>query len=67
MKEGKLATKPLFEEGLFLYHQQTFKEAAQRFDEVLRINPRDTVAQIYRSRSTSQDSKIQRIPSSLTM
>ena len=66
IKEGKLATKPLFEEGLFLYRQQAFKEAAQRFEEVLRINPKDTVAQIYRSRSTSQDSKMQHLPSSFT-
>ena len=66
IKEGKLVTKPLFEEGLFLHRQQTFKEAAQRFDDVLSINPKDTVAQIYRSRCTSQDSKMQRLPSSLT-
>ena len=50
LKEGKLATKPLFEEGLFLYYQNALWEAAHRFEEVLRINPRDTVAQIYLKR-----------------
>ncbi len=66
IKEGKLVTKPLFEEGLFLYRQQMLKEAAQRFDDVLSINPKDRVAQVYRSRSTSQDSKMQHLPSSFT-
>jgi PAS domain S-box-containing protein len=47
IKEGKLATKTIFEEGLWLYHQHCFSEAAKRFKEVLRINPKDTVAQIY--------------------
>ncbi|HBB34644.1 MAG TPA: diguanylate cyclase, partial [Cyanobacteria bacterium UBA9273] len=50
VKEGKLATKTIFEEGLFLYHQQVTKQAAQRFEEVLSLNPQDTVAQIYQSR-----------------
>lgn len=50
VKESKLATKTIFEEGLFLYHQQATKQAAQRFEEVLRLNPKDTVAQIYQSR-----------------
>ncbi len=47
IKEGKLATKTIFEEGLLLYHQHSLKEAAQRFEEVLSINPTDTVAQTY--------------------
>jgi two-component system sensor histidine kinase ChiS len=50
IKEGKLATKPIFEEGLLLHHQHSMREAAQRFEEVLSINPRDTVAQIYLKR-----------------
>ena len=50
VKESKLATKTIFEEGLFLYHQQATKQAAQRFEEVLSLNPMDTVAQIYQSR-----------------
>jgi PAS domain S-box-containing protein len=47
VKEGKLATKSSFEEGLFLYHQQAFSEAAQHFEVVHTLNPRDRVAQIY--------------------
>lgn len=47
VKEGKLATKSSFEQGLFLYHQQAFSEAAQRFEVVHTLNPRDRVAQIY--------------------
>jgi PAS domain S-box-containing protein len=50
IKEGKLATKTIFEEGLILYHQHSMREAAQRFEDVLSINPRDTVAQIYLKR-----------------
>jgi PAS domain S-box-containing protein len=47
IKEVKLATKTIFEEGLWLYYQHCFSEAAKRFKEVLSINPKDTVAQIY--------------------
>jgi PAS domain S-box-containing protein len=47
IKEAKLATKTIFEEGLWLYHQHCFSEAAKRFKKVLSINPKDTVAQIY--------------------
>jgi class 3 adenylate cyclase len=50
IKEGKLATKTIFEEALILYQQHLTREAAQRFEEVLSINPRDTVAQIYLER-----------------
>ena len=50
IKEGKLATKGIFEEGLFFYHQQCFSEAQQRFADVLRLNPADKVAQIYLER-----------------
>jgi hypothetical protein len=55
LKEGKLATKPIFEEGLFLYYQNALWEASQRFEEVLSINPRDTVAQIYLKRCREED------------
>lgn len=55
LKQGKLATKAIFEEGLFLYHQQLFREAAQRFGSVLIVNPRDTVAQIYLERCQSPE------------
>jgi PAS domain S-box-containing protein len=54
VKEDKLATKTMFEEGLFLYYQHLIKEAAQRFKAVLSLNPSDTVAQIYQSRCLSQ-------------
>jgi len=57
IKEGKLATKTIFEEGLLLYQQPLMKEAAQRFEEVLRINPRDTVAQIYLDRCQLEETK----------
>ncbi len=55
IKEGKLATKAIFEEGLFLYHQQATREAAQRFEVVTNNNPRDRVAQIYLALSRKQD------------
>ncbi|HEY9635295.1 MAG TPA: response regulator [Coleofasciculaceae cyanobacterium] len=50
IKEGKLATKTIFEEGLLLYQQHLMRDAAQRFEDILRINPMDTVAQIYLDR-----------------
>ncbi|HEY9674516.1 MAG TPA: PAS domain S-box protein [Waterburya sp.] len=50
IKEGKLATKAIFEEGLLLYHYQATREAAQRFEAVTSHNPRDVVAQIYLAR-----------------
>jgi len=53
IKVAKLATKTIFEEGLLLYHQHSMREAAQRFEEVLSINPKDTVAQIYLKRCQS--------------
>jgi hypothetical protein len=54
IKEGKLATKTIFEEGLFLYHQHAFRKAELKLEAVLRINPRDTVAQIYLQRCKSE-------------
>ena len=57
VKQIKLATKTIFEEGLFLYHRQETRQAAQRFEEVLSLNPKDTVAQIYQSRCLSQQEK----------
>ena len=50
MKQAKLATKAIFEEGLFLYYQQAFSAAAKRFADVLSINSKDRVAQIYLER-----------------
>jgi class 3 adenylate cyclase len=56
-KAGKLATKVQFEEGVFLYHQHLFQEAAQHFAAVLSRNPEDTVAQIYLERTRRTDKK----------
>jgi adenylate cyclase len=47
LKEGKLATKSIFEQGLFLSYQRCFREAALLFEDCLRLNPRDTIAQIH--------------------
>jgi predicted ATPase/class 3 adenylate cyclase/GAF domain-containing protein/tRNA A-37 threonylcarbamoyl transferase component Bud32 len=47
IREGKLATKKEFEQALLLYNQGSFSDAAQQFQDVLRINPKDGVAQIY--------------------
>jgi PAS domain S-box-containing protein len=62
LKQRKLATKAFFEEGVFFYYQQAFKKAKQRFEAVLSLNPRDTVAQIYFERSRSQEAKIRPFP-----
>ncbi|MEB3827088.1 adenylate/guanylate cyclase domain-containing protein [Phormidium sp. CCY1219] len=51
VREGKLATADLFEEALMLYNQQSFQAAAQRLTDCLRINPQDSVAQIYLQRA----------------
>ncbi len=58
IKEVKLATKSLFEKGLFLYYQQAFSEATKRFETVIRINPKDRVAQIYLERCRTLQTKI---------
>lgn len=50
LKESKLATKQVFEEGLFLYYHHAYGEAAQMFKDCLQVNPRDKVAQIYLKR-----------------
>ncbi|NET04578.1 MAG: response regulator [Symploca sp. SIO2B6] len=57
IKQGKLATKHIFEEGLFLYHRKAFREASERFADCLYCNPKDTVAQIYKSRSMTAQSQ----------
>ncbi|MBW4546444.1 MAG: PAS domain-containing protein [Symplocastrum torsivum CPER-KK1] len=50
VREGKLATKQEFEKGLLLYNLGSFSEAVHLFKDCLRINPKDTVAQIYLKR-----------------
>jgi PAS domain S-box-containing protein len=58
VKKSKLATKSIFEEALFFYHQQAFRKALKRLEAVLSLNPNDRVAQIYRSRCHSQAAKM---------
>jgi class 3 adenylate cyclase len=50
IKEGKLATKQIFEQALLLYNQQAICEATELFKNCLRQNPMDKVAQIYLDR-----------------
>lgn len=50
IREGKLVTKTVFEEALLLYNLHTFGKGAKLFEEVLRLNPEDTIAQIYLKR-----------------
>lgn len=50
IKAGKLATLQLFTEALSFYHLQAVEQAAQGFEEVLRLSPRDRVAQLYLKR-----------------
>jgi adenylate cyclase len=50
LREGKLTTKAIFEQGLFHYRMHAFKEATQLFQDCLKINPKDRVAQIYLER-----------------
>ncbi|MBD2041157.1 AAA family ATPase [Microcoleus sp. FACHB-672] len=50
LKNGKLNTLQSFTEALSLYNLEQFNKAAQLFEECLRLNPGDQVAQIYRQR-----------------
>ncbi|MEO0984411.1 MAG: AAA family ATPase [Cyanobacteria bacterium J06639_14] len=54
IREGKLKTKALFEEGLVLYNNQKIGEAWRCFQECLAYNPGDLVAQIYMQQCQSQ-------------
>ncbi len=54
VRNSKLATKTIFEEGLMLYYRNDFKAAAQQLETVLSINPKDTVAQVYQLRCKSK-------------
>jgi hypothetical protein len=54
IKKGKLATKVSFEQALWLYNLGLKSEAAQLLTGVLKINPRDRVAQIYLERCQSR-------------
>ncbi len=48
--EGKLLTKKIFEEALFLYTQKSLKEATKLFTECLEKTPDDNVVKIYLER-----------------
>lgn len=50
IRKGKLATKSIFEQALWLYNQQSYQEATQRLQDCLDLNPLDKVAQIYLER-----------------
>ena len=50
LREGKLITKTVFEQALLLYNLHSFRDAAKRFEEVLRVNPEDRAAPIYLAR-----------------
>ncbi|HAX85163.1 MAG TPA: hypothetical protein DCY91_02615 [Cyanobacteria bacterium UBA11370] len=50
IQDVKLATKTGFEQGVLLYYRNRLPQAAQCFKDCLRVNPGDTVAQIYLER-----------------
>jgi class 3 adenylate cyclase len=50
MRENKLATKNDFEQACLLYHQGEFIDADEMFNACLAINPKDSVAQVYKKR-----------------
>ncbi len=54
IRAGKLTTKTAFEQAMVLYNLPDYKEAAQLFQDCLRISPRDKVAQIYLERCQRQ-------------
>ncbi len=54
IKEAKLATKTVFEQALLFYYLQNFSEAAQSFEDCLRMNPMDKVIKIYLDRCRQQ-------------
>lgn len=62
LRESKLVTKTAFEEALLLYHLHSFNEAAQLFEDCLRLNPEDTVAQIYLERCQRLDNTLRTTP-----
>ena len=54
IKQGKLVTKSQFEEALMLCYQKLYLEASELFTDCLRINPHDTIAQIYLKQTQGQ-------------
>ena len=51
LREGKLATKTIFEQGLVLYNMGEFEEARDLFDRCCRHNPGDRASTIYLERT----------------
>ncbi|WXR60674.1 adenylate/guanylate cyclase domain-containing protein [Peptostreptococcaceae bacterium AGR-M142] len=47
LKEYKLKTRKIFEEGISLYHKKEFYEARKRFIQILKLNPMDFACRIY--------------------
>ncbi|MBE9129492.1 MULTISPECIES: AAA family ATPase [unclassified Coleofasciculus] len=54
LRDVKLATVGVFEEGLLLYYRDRFSDAALRFTHCLQINPADQIAQLYLERCQQQ-------------
>jgi TolA-binding protein len=46
-KQAKLATKPIFEAALIHYYQGSVEKAKSLFNQCVKENPGDCVAQIY--------------------
>lgn len=59
LREAKLATTGIFEEGVLYYYGSSFRKAAQRFEECLVQNPKDKVAQIYLDRCRQVSIKVE--------
>ncbi|NEP01700.1 MAG: response regulator [Symploca sp. SIO2E9] len=55
IKEGKLATKKIFEEAVLLYHRQSFQKAAQLFENCVQLNHQDLAAKLYLERCQQQN------------
>ena len=51
LRDGKLATKTIFEQGLVLYNMGEFEEARDLFDRCCRHNPGDRASTIYLERT----------------
>ncbi len=53
IKEGKLETKTLFEQGISLYHLGHYKQAQLNFHQCLKLNSEDKLSQIYLQRCST--------------
>ncbi|MGE5659678.1 MAG: adenylate/guanylate cyclase domain-containing protein, partial [Actinomycetota bacterium] len=57
IKEGKLATIPIFTEALSVYNQGNLADSARLFGDCWQQNPGDVVAQIYFERCQKESAK----------